>query len=626
MMSKRVYIVAFAVVVVVAAIVIGCSDTITTREEYWEPHPDDVQLSFGVNIEEDGVTRAASISFDAFEFYIVEEGADSVTGNIFKKFDFIDNKIYIDGVEDGSYNLYILAVIGNMTSDGAALNDVSSLSDCWLEFKKDEFTSLQALYYRATVPFEIEGGNLTAALPAISLSHLLGRTTFKPQYNSEIVQYSTESIYVKSANEAVASSFSLSGEASKPKRVADIKVEGDSQIIYLPPTMEDENVSWVLTHSCNVSFLDEMESQFVVENRVESALSNNVAVSLNHKYDEYGSRYFAKGAATNYGQGDVKFTKILTKDEEPTDYVYNGTTPRKVKMKTLNTTTFNASKPELQPVFFNMKAVGNVGVYAKIDGSADRYRVIQLDSIPPLVEIDNLALAQGSKLFNTADGRWHRLNITENTILSDVEIVYAGEDEFTQFIKDIKVEFEVHFNNNASWYQAFDNGEDARECLCQMFNVAWILSQDSYWTYLHTQLTANKSDSVDYILYGDSYDEIDWDYYKSTMMSYAYFRIGRVPDGRGVAGYGWHYQFSVLEDFWLNAFGWASYKFYTIMHEIGHGWVPNDTSNHRSNLVTGNSSSAATICANYFSANMASLPFPTVASITTLRNTHTTKN
>ncbi len=589
------------------------------------------QITIGIVPADGVVVRSGAQKFDTFDFHLVKSGQDKVEDNIFKKFDFESNKIYIDGLSDGKYDLYILATKGDCAQDSAMINKVNSLDECWLEFNKEEFESLQAQYYRQDISLEVKDGNLVTSLPTIRLKHLSGQITFMAEYKSDIAQRTTTSVRVKSNKPIIGSSFSLKGEASNPRKVAEIDITQSNFTILLPPAVNDEAVEWFVTHDCASTFMEGMSSEQIVKSEITSSVSKSIKLNLNHKYDEYGLHYFEKDAAKNYGQGDIKFTKIFTCDEDKSYYVFNGPNPRSIKMKTLNTTVFAAAKPEISKCsFFNMRSVGNVSVYAKIDNSTESYKIMQFDSIPPFFEFENLKFETGSKLFHTKNGSLHRVEVTENSRMSNVEVVYNGKDEFSNFINAIRVEWTFMCNNHDQFYKAFPSGREAREAMCQMFNMAWIYSQDNYWTELHTYLTAaltadGRPSQAKSLIWGDSYEEIDFDYYKKKVLAYPKWTIGFRPH-QGVAGYGWHYQFSVDERSYLQASDWIGYHVYTLGHEMGHGWVDNDTSHHRSNLVSGKAWGLDGFLCNYFTKYRTRLPFPTTSSISTIRSTHSVKN
>ncbi len=586
-----------------------------------------------IDIEPAGgvIIRSGGQMFDTFDFYLVESGKTNVEVDVFKKFDFDRNKIYIDGLSDGKYDVYILATSGDITEDSAVINEVNSLDECWLEFQSEEFEALQAQYYRESISLEVKDGALTTALPKIRMKHLSGQIIFETEYKSDIAQRTTAAVKVKSNKPIIGSSFSLKGDASNPKKVAEIDITQFDGTILLPPTVNDEAVEWFVTHDCASTFMDDMRSEQIVKSAITSSITKSIKLNLNHKYDEYGLRYFEKDAAKNYGQGNIKFTKIFTCDEDKSYYVFNGPNPRSIKMKTLNTTVFAAAKPEISKCsFFNMRSVGNVSVYAKIDNSPEAYRIMQFDSIPPFFEFENLKFEIGSKLFHTKNGSLHRVEVMENSRMSNVEVVYNGKDEFSNFINAIRVEWTFMCNNHDQFYKAFPSGREAREAMCQMFNMAWIYSQENYWTELHTYLTAaltasGRPSQAKSLIWGDSYEAIDFDYYKKKVLAYPKWTIGFRPH-QGVAGYGWHYQFSVDERSYLQASDWIGYHVYTLGHEMGHGWVDNDTSHHVSNLVSGKAWGLDGFLCNYFTKYRTRLPFPTTSSISTIRNTHSVKN
>ncbi len=617
------------ILVFVTAMVIwvGCSKQI---EEWGSPEQlENSQIAIGVEPVEDVVIRSGTKIFDTFDFYLVKSGKKNVELDIFKKFDFATNKIYIDGLSDGKYELYILATVGDCAADSAVINKVNSLDECWLEFQGRDLKALQTQYYRESIGLEVKHGSLMTPLPSIRLKHLSGQITFLTEYKSDFAQRTTTAIKVKTNKPIVASSFSLKGEGSKPKKVAEIDIAQLNGTILLPPTVNDEAAEWFITHDCAATFMDDMSSAQIVRSEITSSVSKSIKLNLNHKYDEYGLCYFEKEAAENYGQGDIKFTKIFTQDEGHDYYRWDGPNRRYVTLKSPNTITVESAKPALKRAsFFNMQRVEDVVVYAKIDGSKDKYRIVQFEELPPFVELDNIELVAGANLFLTKDGRCHRIEVTENSVLSEIEVVYAGEDSFSKFLGEIAVPWVVQFNNNI-YYATFSNGRYARECLCQMFNIAWIFSQDGWWEYLDTQLTRNKPESRPDVIWTDQGDGISFETYKNRMLTYNFFRIGRVPDGHGVAGYGQPNHFAVLQGMWVGAFSNPGYHFNTIIHEMGHGYGSTSlTRNHVSNLVTGNGSATSVcgICQRYFSSIMSKLPFPTAASINALQATHTKKN
>ncbi len=615
------------VLVTTIAIWVGCSkqmDEWSTQEELEKS-----QIAIGVDSTDGVEVRSGGQRFDTFDFYLVRSGQKSVEKGFFKKFDYETNKIYIDGVKDGKYELYILATKGDCKADNAEINQVNSLDECWLEFTSDEFISLQALYYRQSISLEIKGGNLVTELPNIRLKNLLGKITFIPEYKSDFAQRATKAIKVKSNKPIVASSFSLKGEASDPKKVAEIDITQFNGTIFLPPTVNDEAAEWFVSHDCATTFMDDLSSEQIVKSQITSSVSKSIKLNLTHKYDEYGVYYFGKDAAANYGQGDIKFTKIFTQDEDGDYYRWDGPNRRYVSLKSPNTITAESARPALKRAsFFNMQRVEDVEVFAKIDGSKDKYRVVQFEELPPFVELDNIELATGAKIYQTKDGRLHRIEVKANSILSEIEVVYAGKDSFSKFLSEIAVPWVVQFNNQ-TWYATFSNGRTARECLCQMFNIAWIFSQDGWWEYLHTQLTNNKPSDKPDVIWTDQGDGVSFENYKNRMLTYNFFRIGKVPDGHGVAGYGQPNHIAVIEGMWVGAFANPGYHFNTIMHEIGHGYGSTSlTRGHISNLVTGNGSATSVcgICQRYFSSIMSRLPFPSAASINALQATHTKKN
>ncbi len=606
---------------------IGCSK----QMDEWSTQKELEKSQIAIDIESAGGVEVRSVGhrFDTFDFHLVQSGQEGVEVDIFKKFDFDRNKIYIDGLSDGKYELYILATKGDCKADSAVINKVNSLNECWLEFQSEELKALQAQYYRESISLEIKDGTLTTALPNIRMKHLSGQIEFVTEYKSDFAQRATTAIKVKSNKPIVASSFSLKGEGSKPKKVAEIDITQFNGTILLPPTVNDEAAEWFVSHDCAATFMEDMSSAQIVRSEITSSVSKSIKLNLNHQYDDYGVYYFGKEAAANYGQGDIKFTKIFTQDEGPDYYRWDGPNRRYVKLKSPNTITLESERPALKRAeFFNMQRVEDVELYAKIDGSKDKYRVVQFDELPPFVELYNIELAPGAKLYHTKDGRCHRIEVTENSVLSEIEVVYSGNDSFSKFLDEIAVPWVVQFNNQ-TWYATFSDGRYARECLCQMFNIAWIFSQDGWWEYLDTQLTRNKPESRPDVIWTDQGDGISFENYKNRMLTYNFFRIGRVPDGNGVAGYGQPNHIAVIQGMWIGAFSNPGYHFNTIIHEMGHGYGSTSlTRNHVSNLVTGNGSATSVcgICQRYFSSVMSRLPFPTAASINALKETHTKKN
>ncbi len=617
------------ILVFVTTIVIGvgCSKQI----EDWGSleQLENSQITIGIEPAEGVVIRSGGQRFATFDFHLVQSGQERVELDIFKKFDFATNKIYIDGLSDGKYELYILATAGDCKADSAVINKVNSLDECWLEFQGEEIKALQAQYYRESISLEVKHGSLTTPLPNIRLKHLSGQIKFLTEYKSDFAQRATTAIKVKSNKPIVASSFSLKGETSNPKKVAEIDITQSNGTILLPPTVNNEAAEWFVAHDCAATFMDDMSNAQIVRSEITSSVSKSIKLNLNHQYDDYGLYYFGKEAASDYGQGDIKFTKIFTQDEGPDFYRWDGPNRRYVKLQSPNTITLESERPALKRAeFFNMQRVEDVVLYAKIDGSADKYRIVQFDELPPFVELHNIELAPGTKLFHTKDGRCHRIEVKANSVLTEIEVVYAGEDSFSKFLGEIVVPWVVQFNNQ-TWYASFSNGRYARECLCQMFNIAWIFSQDGWWDYLDTQLTNNKPADRPDVIWTDQGDGVSFENYKNRMLTYNFFRIGKVPDGHGVAGYGQPNHVAVIEGMWVGAFANPGYHFNTIIHEIGHGYGSTSlTRGHISNLVTGNGSATSVcgICQRYFSSITAKLPFPTAASINALQATHTKKN
>lgn len=609
--------------------IIGCVKKAVTGEiisetQYnallsFEVSTSDTHLADGVEVVE---TRSSNeVSLSEFELQIVKAGESNVRSNVLKKFDFETNKLYVDGLVDGSYTIYIIAASGDITEDKAAFASVTNISDSWLNFTADEIAPLKAKYYKGSIDFDVVNGSLSNSISTITLKNLTGSTTFKTKYNSDLTERATTQIDVSSDDFVVCSSFNVAAEGGNPKGIEKFVLTESETSILLPPTEGGADIEWQLNQFASGPYYDSFETKHKASSNIESSRAKVVNININHKYDEYGVIYHTKAAAENFLEGDTKLTKIFTKDEDETYYIYDA---RLIKMSKMNTTVAVASsvKPTFKTTFFNLRGIADVGLYAKIDGSNDRYHIAQFDSLPPLVEMTNMTIEPGSRILKTENDEWHRVEISSNSTFSDFDVAYSENDPFSKLITEITVNWSLGFHKS-TYYAAFDNGEDAREALAMFMNMAWMNSQDDWWVYLRSSLEAGLGRNYK-ILWDDYDEELDFDVYKAFHISYEAWRIGRVPDGHGVAGYGQYGYFSILNGYYSSYYTNSGY-YNTMSHEMGHGCNLIVNRNHICNLVT-HGNSVPSNAANYWVANMDRFPIPSRTPMNSLKTSHDKKN
>ena len=148
----------------------------------------------------DSNSRTESVStgvYDKVFFYIADSEGDVVT-TVYGKYNALTSEIYAEGLHEGDYNLLVLAIKGDETTDRAEINKISSMDDEWLVFPSDLHKPLEAEYFYSCTPFTVrldpaEGGSteVISIDSEVTQDRIVGRLDFNFVYNNRYVRNAT---------------------------------------------------------------------------------------------------------------------------------------------------------------------------------------------------------------------------------------------------------------------------------------------------------------------------------------------------------------------------------------------------------------------------------------------------
>ena len=512
--------------------------------------------------------------YDRVEFAVMD-GDGTRYRDMMGLYDKSSSSIRVEGLVEGSYSLLVLGIRGDDASDGAAIEDINSLSDIWLSFPEDISRPLSAEYFYSLTPFDVirkqsAGGYVLSADiegPVIQ-KRIVGRVDFDFSFSRPEIEAAVESNTVTlrkpGFSTAVSADGKFHGRTTAEKWTLDM---AEGRTFYLLPASGEDAVEGT-AEILSGSYSGDKVRRFYDFGLggVSSNVMQTVRIKAAHPDDESGTLYVTEKF---YEAGN--HAGIL-QDDEPYE-VYTDKSLRR----------FNTSAPlqvsvtedgRLNVRFYSPREVRDVLVRAKIPAEGDFFvDLAYFDRIPAFADFyGNIALTERSAFYRTDSGRIAEIGRKSTADLAGMEFRIESGDPYWGKLEKIEHGWNVGFDLYGGDPTLPDGGPKGnwmgirpvhcREAVAFFLNFTYMIDMPE-----HERILRENQDR----LYGNGGvdDKVAVETVLEQMRQPRTVNVGLVYTGNGVLGLGGGSVFGAYQGGWLEHYT-SRYACEIMFHELGH--------------------------------------------------------
>lgn len=507
---------------------------------------------------------------DRVEIIVVDAEGGRV-GDLKSLYDKTSSTVHVEGLNPGSYQLLVLGMKGDWEKDGIVVNDISDISQAWMEFPRDIAGPLEAEYFYSCTPFTVslKNGEVTADIPGKVVQHrIVGRTDFSFSYRNPFIRTAIISSTVEISSPKFVTSLCADGSLSGTSSGKDISLDMGEKTSYLfPPTVEGTTLKGTSEMLTRTYFNDKVRKTYsfslesVQENRI-----GRINIDAVHPEDRSGTMFITSAA---YDEGHHK--AILQDDEHYT--VYTDFSQR----------SFNTAEPlqvqatdqgQLHVRFYSPRDLENVLIRARIPAVSEEFLdLAYFDRIPAFADFyQSLPCISSSGIYRSESGRLTEVPQMAPENLGQIEFKVETEDPYWKKLQKIEHGWTIRFSLYGGDPEKEDGGPSGnwmgirpvhcREVVAMFLNFTYMIDMPE-----HEQILRENED----ILYGNGgvNDKVTAETVLKQMRQKRTLNVGLVYTGKGVLGLGGGNVFGAYQGGWFNHYT-SPYACSVMFHELGH--------------------------------------------------------
>lgn len=519
-------------------------------------------------------TRSAITGYDRTEFCVADRDGN-VMGDVKGIYSKDGSVMELEGLHEGEYTLYIIAVVGDEDLDGAVIHEIQDVSEEWISFPEDLRRPLEAEYFYSSTDFTVtrsagpDGYTETADLPSsIVQKRIVSRLDIAAEFSNPDIANAVVSNVAVLTDAVFSTGMSAAGEYTGRSAggTGEIDLAEGSQLLFMPLADDGTatgNVRMKTTRysggeaECDYSF----SGTRLVPNTVTT-----ITVRAEHPDNENGTRYI-----TEKTYGESEHSKILQDDEHHS--VYTDNTQRQ----------FNTSAPlqlsitsggRLHVRFYSPKDLHGVTVKGYLPAASDEYfDLAYFDRIPAFADFwCELPITQKEAMYRTESGKYVKIPAFDASSLTGMKLKADSEDPYWKKLEKIEHGWRISFSLYGGDPERPDGGPvsnwmgirpvHCREAVALFINFTYMIDMPE-----HEQILRDNES----ILYGNGgvNDKVTADQVLAQMRQARTLIVGLVYPGNGVVGLGGGTAFGAYQSAWLTHYT-NTYSCEIMFHELGH--------------------------------------------------------
>lgn len=498
--------------------------------------------------------------------YLLADEKGSIVEQRFTHYDKEEQRITIEPVRPGRYELFVLAYSPPLEQEGFVVaSGLTHKSEAWVRFTKGSIGLMKnrsILFGKSS--FEIQGESQLNR--DIMLRHVFASLSFNLQGHNEYVESSLNRISVSSQGRFVSSSLSAAGDllGKIPLQVVDATVFSGVPV-YSLPSVDKEPVPFTIRAETSnhegVNYVSVLSG--VAE--LTSTVHNSIKVSLANHPDSRAGMLFVRSSSY---QSAIS-PRILQDDESSSVYYNSSQRSFRINQPLQLQLT---SDDRLHTRFYSPVPLSNVKVWARHPDLSEEILVAFFDTIPAFSDAKYTMRPKSRQVFSTKRGE--NIALSDNQVLRFRESTLSieSDDPFWSKIRSIKSRWLIRFSSyggNPNAENGAPNGNwmgirpvHIRESIALWLNVAYMITLPDF---------EEKLMKYQGRLYGNG-GEGKWIDVKSIIPSitnHPGLNVGLIYTGKGVLGLGGGQTWGVGQSVFLNHYD-STGACETIFHELGH--------------------------------------------------------
>lgn len=517
-------------------------------------------------------TPPATVRFDKLIYYIFRYG--QVVGNAKIQWRPDTSELIVEGLQEGNYELCILAIQGDEEADHATIHSVTSSSDIWLSFPEDQTAPLQADYFYKKTVFWISERNGVLTTGSVSpitmeLEHLVAGIEFSFAYNNPYVRTSLQSNTLVMEETKCRTAFTADGWYSGESLggVRRVKLGRDSlHILRFMPGIPGASPlrGRIEMHSRDYTGKEVIRSyNFTNGNLMQNRL-NGIHTQVVHPEDNNGVLYMTPAAFEDSRHG------YILQDDEPKGVYSDPNQRRFVTTKPLQAEITDEGKLHLR--FYSPRPVKDVTIRARIPSVGESVTLAYLDSLPAFADVWlEIPAMKRSMTFPTVSGGYITLPPLTADELRSAELIIESGDAYWTLLQKIEVPWTIRFDLMGGDPYKPDGGPASgwigirpvhcREAVAFMLNVTYMFGLEEVTRLMHDnagKLVGNDGVTLEPV------DRALWNMRKERS-----FAVGLVRSNNGAHGLGSPSIWGVVQPYFYEHYSSPAAAKINF-HELGH--------------------------------------------------------
>lgn len=512
----------------------------------------------------------AMVRYDEIHYYIVDLSTHRFVNNIKTQWRPNTSELIVEGLQQGDYELLVLAVQGDLTADRATIHPLTTPTDAWLHFPEDLTGPLYADYYYGKTDFSVEvqqGVETITPLQEVNLQHLVGGIEFSFIYNNPYVRTSLESSTLLLEDTKFYTTFTADqryqGESLGGVRRVEFGL--DTRILRYMPHIQGSSPLQGRIEMCSHSYTKKkvVQNYKFSNGPIKEGRLNRVRTRVIHPDDNNGVLYMTPTAFEESHHG------YILQDDEPKEVYANPQQRKFVTTKPLQTNI--TDNGELHLRFYSPRPLKETAINIHIPSVHEPVMLAYLDSLPAFADVWlEIPATKRSMTFPTLSGKHITLpQLTADELKTGI-ITIESTDEFWARLEKINIPWTISFNLFGANPDKPNGGPSGawigirplhcREAVAFMLNVTYMFGLEG-----PVQLMRNSND----ILYGnDGETPESIDRVVKKMRTPYSLQVGLV-DHNQYLGLGNPSVWGVVQNCYLRHYDNA-YAVHTNFHELGH--------------------------------------------------------
>lgn len=563
--------------------------------------------------------KVVDANYDHVEMVVVDTDGEVVKG-LKSQYNQSTSQIFIEGLQEGDYQLLILGVKGDMNADQAQIHEINTIHDEWLSFPTDLNRPLSAEYYYSLTPFSVvatagEKGNvLSVMLNGNMVQHrIVGRVDANLSFNSPSVESAVETMTLTLDTPYFSTGFTGEGTFTGRSSGSGIVLDLTDTTSYLfLPTVDKESLKGnieVNTRSYQGNSVQRSYS-FSLEEIAANAIGK-INTTLTHPDDQSATVFVTPKMYQKVG-----VAYILQDGESKTIYT-------KASERSFSTTkplqTSVTDEGQLHVRFYSPRPLTNVLLQARVPSVGNEYfDLAYFDSIPAFVDFYcDIPMTTKQTFARTASGQLMEIAPLSVEELKTAEFQIQSNDPYWEKLQAIQRSWTISFNlygGNPDKQNGGPAGNwmgirpvHCREVVALFLNITYMIDIPEYEQLLKDNASR---------LYGDGGPSGALVAPETVMQKLRQSRslsVGLVYSGNGVVGLGGGTTFGVYQGGYFQHYT-STYACEVIFHELGHvlGY------GHSSSFTYG--PWAQSITNNFYIQNLSQLPIDSPTYLNSSQN------